>query len=1688
MVKKILSILILGLFGIQSLFAQNFGNEWINYNQKYYAFKISEDGICRIPYAALLNAGVPLSSISSPKNFQIFGRGQEQYIYVHNESSGVFGNGDYIEFYAQKNDGWYDSVLYKRTSDQTNKEYSLFTDTATYYFTWNNLFNNHRLTIENDVNYSSYTAANWFWAHSELYFNYYYMDGIPKKLGWSTWVPDPEYAKGEGWYDYTIYLGGSRTRNVRTKNVYTSGPMADISFDVLGASDYRKLTIDHHLRVQFAGQTIDSLYGGYRLLRFNFQVSASSLGGTNTSFKFSSINDLNSGADRFAVPFIHVHYPHTPSLEGQSNFRLFVPDASGQTKTYLNLSSFTGGTSPLFYDLTNHKKITLTSGSNYQVLIPNSGGIKECFISGSSAIHSVNSIKPVGPNAQFVNYITLNPNVDYVLISHNKLMGNSSKHTASDYAAYRNSTGHNVLLLDVEKLYDQFSYGIRKNPMAIRNLVRALGNQYGYNRFKGLFIIGKSVRSIQYRKDTALFNLTLVPTFGNPPSDVLLTSGLLDTLYTPAIPTGRLSAQTIDHVDLYLDKVMLYENRVQNPLDIWMKNIMHFSGGSTAIEQGNIAKYLANYKRIAEDTLFGANVITIKKTTTDPIQINQSDLIKAYINNGVSLMTFFGHAAGVGFDISIDNPSEYSNYGKYPFLLANSCYAGDIFQAPNPNSINSSEEFVLIRNKGMIGYLASVTPATEAPLDAYSTNFYQNFGQKHYGKSVGFNIQKTIQSIQDTSIARKEICLEMVLHGDPALVLNSSEKPDYYITQQSIFYNPSDVTTAVDSFDFNLVISNKGKAVGDSMLVSIRRKYPVDSAKAVNYLYRIAGTKYRDTIKVRMPVNRTVGVGRNTFFVEVDVNNEIQEIDKSNNQLTTVLNIKSADLTPVYPAEFAVVPNAQLTLKASTYYPFTQSKTYVFEIDTTIKFNSPIKESTKIVSKGGVIEWQPSSSFVNKRVYYWRVSIDSTSALGYNWRMSSFQYISGKSGWAQAHFYQYQNDSYQFVKYQEKTREFAFVNDKKIITMQNGIFPHIPMVEIWLKFNNSIYSYWNCMGEYGNGLKYFVFNPKSADPWLSYPDPNRTNYGTFDNVHCRSYPISAIEFPTTTTTNQPGGNYTTVTDTVWWHRNADFLALVPDDYYVIVASVGNSYVQGLPEFLYKSFDTLGFNLRSFQNNRPFVLYSKKGVGAINMVMGSQTSDNVLLRDSIITNWNEGFIKSPRIGPAKKWTSLHWKQHSVDSYPSDSIRLRLVGIRANGNTDTIIHGIPPDSMDVIDLNKRMDARIYPYCQMIVYMKDDSLRTPGQMDDWQILYEGVTELALAPKKAISFYKDTIMQGDTVKMTLAYSNISDIDADSLLVSYWVTDIRQNIFPLGQRRLAPIAKNTFIVDTIYAPTKNLYGQCYLHIDINTFNSSKSSYDQLELTHINNTGDYPFFVKRDETNPLLDVTFDGVHILDGDIVSAKPEILISLRDDSKLRAIEDTSSFKVYIKGEKDVDYRYISFSNSDILEFIPAKLPENTGEVIYRPEFGADGEYELMVQARDASYNQSGTSNFDNFYIKFKIINKATITEVMNWPNPFSTKTHFVFTLTGSQLPDYFKIQIMTITGKVVREIDMDELGPLHIGRNITEYAWDGHDDFGDQLANGVYIYRVVTRLNGESVELNQTEASQYFTKSFGKMYLMR
>ena len=71
------------------------------------------------------------------------------------------------------------------------------------------------------------------------------------------------------------------------------------------------------------------------------------------------------------------------------------------------------------------------------------------------------------------------------------------------------------------------------------------------------------------------------------------------------------------------------------------------------------------------------------------------------------------------------------------------------------------------------------------------------------------------------------------------------------------------------------------------------------------------------------------------------------------------LFIGSDDIFPIYPFEFAIVPYSPVTLKSSTGNPFEIEKWYVYQIDTSELFLTPLAEQ-KILSEGGVIEWTPN--------------------------------------------------------------------------------------------------------------------------------------------------------------------------------------------------------------------------------------------------------------------------------------------------------------------------------------------------------------------------------------------------------------------------------------------------------------------------------------------------------------------------------------------------------------------------------------------------------------------------------------------------------------------------------------------------------------------------------------------------------
>ncbi|PIY02531.1 MAG: hypothetical protein COZ21_13680, partial [Bacteroidetes bacterium CG_4_10_14_3_um_filter_31_20] len=441
----------------------------------------------------------------------------------------------------------------------------------------------------------------------------------------------------------------------------------------------------------------------------------------------------------------------------------------------------------------------------------------------------------------------------------------------------------------------------------------------------------------------------------------------------------------------------------------WMKRVIHFGGGNTTELQNTLAGYLNNYAAIISDTLFGGNVNTFLKTTSLPIQITVADTVRNLINDGTSLITFFGHGYTGGFDQNIEEPDVYNNIYKNPLLIANSCLTGDIF-LPAPKKI--SERWIFEYQKGAIAFLATVDFGYESYLNLFTTELYKQFAYKNYMQPIGKCIRDgNIILYNNYSSSILNTCLGYTLHGDPAVSLKCFALPDLTINNSSISSVPQIVTSESDSFYVKTIVTNIGKAFVDTFALNITRTFPDGTTE--NYTDFVYGCYYKDTVLTKIPVNYLKGSGINNFCVKVDAYDSIPELSETNNYACTNITIRSNDLFPIYPYEYAIFPNNTVTLKASTGYPFVGTQTYIFEIDTTDLFNSAEKKSGNVVQSGGVIEWQPPLILTDSTVYFWRVSPVPQGSQPYTWKESSFIYINGKTGWSQAHFFQYKKDGFQ---------------------------------------------------------------------------------------------------------------------------------------------------------------------------------------------------------------------------------------------------------------------------------------------------------------------------------------------------------------------------------------------------------------------------------------------------------------------------------------------------------------------------------------------------------------------------------------------------------------------------------------------------------------------------------------------------
>ncbi|MCC3159458.1 C25 family cysteine peptidase [Hymenobacter sp. 15J16-1T3B] len=1702
-----------------------YGNEWIVPTQTYYKIKVTQDGIYRLDYTYLTQAG--LSGAVNPQRLQLWRRGQQVARYIGGNRTQLDAT-TYVEFFGQRNDGKLDRDMYLAASHQPHQLYSLFTDTAAYFLTVSATANGRDMAENTSA--AGTVHANWLQQNLILDNGDYNYGQTDQQVAFLPWADTGEGflggAVGETRPPYVLtgFAYGTQTMS----RLAPGGAQAWLDYVVVGAYPNPHSTVVSVLPGGTGAPRVLGVlnYGSYDVLRTRLALQRSDFGTTNSlRIRQEVAAPVNPPTDKFRVGYARVMYPQTAHWKAGRQYFQFWNDSTLAGGAYYELDSIPA--TVYGYNVADPYNVQRVSSASLSATrrgfsFPGTVGRMRALVLADAA-------QPLAPAAaQAMRFRSINAaSHNFIIVSNAALMrrtGTGQVNPVREYATYRASAAggrHDTLVVTSDQLYDQFHYGER-SPLAIKHFANYLLASPRANRY--LLLLGKGVLITEsaggfYRQTSAANRAVwpdLVPTSTRGASDIFFTADWQNGSYVPRIPTGRIPAVTSQQVLNYLDKLKQYEALGAEP---WRKNILHMAGGHDASEFTRFQSFLRGYQRKAEMPFFGANVENIYNTTPLVNGGVVSVDITPQLRKGLSLITYFGHGSTNYLDLlptSINDPG--SNYpsggGKYPVFYVNGCAAGNTYTTGG----SIAEDWLLIANKGIIGFLADSDFGLENDQDRFCNQMYSAlFNEPNwYGKSVAAvqaevarRMSLTIPPAADNQGRRYYLSLLMNLtwQGDPALSLFAPEKPDYKFTPNATAARVDDgagpVLANMPTFRLKLQLSNPGKIVTDSVRITVERTLngtPLPGKVEKLHYYLRDTTVY---ISMTNPAGTSV-LGSNTFTVRLDNPNVIDELDETNNSTTFTYNFLNGGVTLLQPTEFAIVNRATVRLVGQSNLPQLQPINYEFELDTIPTFTSAFRRQSGPVSGRDIASWTTTLPTAGRDslVYYWRFRFSPATApagLDVTWANSSFRFINGSpGGWSQSHYGQMARNEKSRVTQSAPSGRWEFDARTRTVQLSTKGAPDA-----------------NPTFQLSNGI--IVDNqPVRVD-----------NCGVYNGVTVRSPNIMVAVFEGRNLrqlNSLPGGAYSTcgaVGSITYFHfastydrsldsltdnintarRQGQLLQLlrnVPNGAYVALLTINKVNYSSFSPALKAELQALGSQLiGSAQDGDPLAMVLHKGFPADRREVTFSPSNPIprneqaiSLADTLRTREGSGTVTSTLIGPAQRWQTLF---HTVKLPEplADSDTLNLIGYTRNNTRVVLRRNVQPRN-GIYSLTN-VDANTYPYLQLQMVLRDTTNRTAPQLKQWLVTYQGVPEGVVRrdhpsiPNGAYDAATLSAAAASTgmLNIPVYFENVSPISFSALTrAKAIVTETssgRPDTVSIRASRVAGFSRRPGADSTaVYNFRLNVSavrGAATIRIIAN-------SQELPEQVYYNNELNLSFTAPNITVPPVLDVAFDGTHILNGDIVSPNPEVLVEVRYEDKRRPLTDPSKVQLLLTRPGSTVPETVPMTNSALVRLVNDSTAGRT-RVYYTPGTLPDGVYRLEVQAKDMGDNAAAAQRYG---VTFEVVNKTSITHVFPYPNPITSTARFVFTLTGSTPPRNLKIQILTVSGKVVREILQNELGPLRIGNNVTSYAWDGTDEYGARLANGTYLYRVVLDDPEGQVEHRRTAADRAFHNGWGKLVLLR
>jgi hypothetical protein len=210
--------------------------------------------------------------------------------------------------------------------------------------------------------------------------------------------------------------------------------------------------------------------------------------------------------------------------------------------------------------------------------------------------------------------------------------------------------------------------------------------------------------------------------------------------------------------------------------------------------------------------------------------------------------------------------------------------------------------------------------------------------------------------------------------------------------------------------------------------------------------------------------------------------------------------------------------------------------------------------------------------------------------------------------------------------------------------------------------------------------------------------------------------------------------------------------------------------------------------------------------------------------------------------------------------------------------------------------------------------------------------------------------------------------------------------------------------------------------------------------------------IDNDKEGPRIKPYLNDENFVNGGISNENPVLIIKLSDSSGINTVGTGIGHDIVATLDNDNRQFFIlnDFYQGDLDSYqqgvVRFQLPE------LKP-----GPHSLKIKAWDI-LNNSNEVMLDFMVAKDE---ELELSHVLNYPNPFTTKTRFWFEHNKPGEDLLVRVQIFTLTGRVIKVIQ-NTINTA--GNRSSELEWDGRDEFGDKVGRGVYLYKLSVTASGK------------------------